>query len=59
MAARAATILALVVLALAGAELRTVAYVAVLTAILLALVVFEMWAYREAQAAQLRAASRS
>jgi low temperature requirement protein LtrA len=51
-AARAATILALVVLALAGEELRTVAFAAATAAIMLALVVFEVWAYRQAQAAQ-------
>jgi low temperature requirement protein LtrA len=57
MAARAAAILALAVLALAGAELRTVAFVGLMSTILLALVVFELWAYRQAQAAQRRAVS--
>jgi len=52
--ARAATTLALLVLALAGAKLPTVAFVAATAAMLLALVVFEMWAYRRAQAAQRR-----
>jgi hypothetical protein len=50
--ARAAAILALAVLALAGAEVRTVAFVAATAAILLAVVIFEMWAYRQAQAAR-------
>jgi low temperature requirement protein LtrA len=56
-AARAAAVLALIALAFAGAELRTVAFVALVTAILLALVVFEMWAYRQAQAARRSAVS--
>jgi low temperature requirement protein LtrA len=55
--ARATTIVALVVLALAGADLQTVAFVALTTAILLALVVYEMWAYRQAQAAGRLAAT--
>ena len=57
MVARAAAILALVALALAGADLRTVAFVGVTSAILLALVVFELWAYRQAQAAGRLAAA--
>jgi low temperature requirement protein LtrA len=55
--ARAVAIAALVVIALAGAELRTVAFVASTTAVLLALVVYEMWAYRQAQAARRGAVS--
>ena len=57
MVARGAAMLALAVLALAGTELRTVAFVALTTAILLALVAFELWAYRQAQAAQRGAVS--
>ena len=56
-AARAAAIVALVLLALAGAELRTVAFVGLTTLTLLALVVFELWAYRQAQAAQVAAST--
>ena len=55
--ARAATIVALVLLALVGAELPPAPFVAATAALLLALVVFEMWAYRQAQAAQRRAVS--
>jgi len=49
--ARGAAILALALLALAGRDLRPVAFVSLTTAILLALVVFEMWLYRQAQMA--------
>jgi low temperature requirement protein LtrA len=55
--ARAGTILALVVFAIAGADLQTVAFAGVASAILLALVAFELWAYRQAQAVQRREAS--
>lgn len=55
--ARAAAILALVLLTLVGAELPPVAFVVATTTILLALIVFEMWAYRQVQAAGRLAAS--
>jgi hypothetical protein len=56
--ARAATMVALVVLILVGGDLPPVAFAGATTAGLLALVVFEMWAYRQAQTARLLAASR-
>jgi low temperature requirement protein LtrA len=58
-AARTVAMLGLILLPVAGADLRPVAFVGALTAILLALVVFEMWVYQQVQAAGRLAASRS
>jgi low temperature requirement protein LtrA len=52
--ARAVTILALVVVILVGGGLPPVAFAGATAAGLLALVAFEMWAYRQVQAARLR-----
>jgi low temperature requirement protein LtrA len=49
--ARAVTILALLLLALGGAQLPPVAFIGALTAGLLVLIVFEMWSYQQAQSA--------
>jgi hypothetical protein len=45
------TILALLLLALGGAQLPPVAFIGALTAGLLFLIVFEMWSYQQAQSA--------
>jgi low temperature requirement protein LtrA len=55
--ARGVTILALVFLALVGFSVSPVVFVAATAGMLLALVAFELWAYRQAQAAVRLAAS--
>jgi len=50
--ARVSAIVALTVLALFGGELAPFGFVSATAAILLALVIFELWAYRQAQAAR-------